>query len=59
MAKFQKQQFFSKKENQFKTFSYTIAIPKLIVEQANLEIGKVDFKVENDKIIIQKSIDKQ
>ena len=58
MPRFHKQEYYNKKENKFKVFSYTIALPKAIVEEAQLENIEVVAKVENGKIIIDKSIDK-
>ena len=58
MPRFHKQEFYNKKENRFKVFSYTIALPRRIVEEAKLENVEVEVKVENGKIIINKSVDK-
>ena len=59
MAKFHKQEYYNKTENKIKIFSYTIPVPKAIVEQANMENCEVEFKIKDGRIIIEKALDKQ
>ena len=59
MAKFHELTFYNKKEGKFKIFSYTIAVPKVLVEEAGLENTEIELKLSNDKIIIQKAVDKR
>lgn len=58
MAKLHKMEYYNKTENQMKVFSYTIPVPKAMVEQAGLENVDVELKLDGDKIIIQKKVDK-
>ena len=59
MPKFNKKEFYNKTEGIFKTFSYTIAIPKKLVEDTNLADANVKFSISGNKIIIEKDIDKK
>ena len=58
MARFGKQHYLNKTTKEVKIFSYTLAIPKRIVEEAKLQDSKVDFSVRSGKIIIEKALDK-
>ena len=57
MAKFHKQTRINKTTGEEKTFSYTLPVPKVIVEQANLQNTEVAFEVKNGTIIVKKNID--
>ena len=59
MAKFSKQYFYNKTNNEMKVYSYNLSIPKKIVEEANLENSQVKIELKNNEIIIKKDIDKQ
>lgn len=59
MAKFSKQYFYNKTNNEMKVYSYNLSIPKKIVEEANLENSQVKIELRNNEIIIKKDIDKQ
>ena len=58
VPKFHKQEFYNKTENKMKVFSYTIAVPKEIVEQAKLQGIELICRAESNKIIIEKKLDK-
>lgn len=58
MARFSKQHFYNKTTKEVKVFSYNLAIPKRIVEEAGLQDSKVEFSVKGSKIIIEKALDK-
>lgn len=57
MAKFHKMEYYNRTEGKMKVYSYTIPVPKVIVEQANLQNCEIEIKLNNDKIIIQKMVD--
>lgn len=58
MARFSKQYYYNRTTKETKIFSYNVAIPKKIVEEAKLQNDKLEFSVKNGKIIIQKALDK-
>ena len=57
MARFNKLYYYTSKSEK-KINCYTLAVPKQIVEQANLQNVEVQLKVIDGKIIIEQKIDK-
>lgn len=58
MARFHKQTYLNKTTGEIKIFSYTIPIKKALVEKAGLENVEIETRVEENKIIIEKKLDK-
>ena len=56
MAKFQKMEYYNKKENTLKIYSYSLAIPKAIVEAAELQNKELSIGIKNGKIIIEEKV---
>lgn len=57
MAKFHKLYFISPITKEKQVFSYNIPIPKRYVEKAELQDVKVTFRVDRDKIVIERDKD--
>ena len=58
MAKFCKQYFINRTTGEKKVYSYTIPVPKRIVDEAGMEECDTKITVQDGKIIIEKNIDK-
>ena len=56
MAKFHGMEYYSKKDKALKIYSYTIAIPKAIIEEVGMENCEVEFEIKNNQIIIKKGV---